>query len=74
MHRYLRLMAPCRPNPIATTMCKMVSVDEENGIIPLEYIDPRPRTLRCHGNRQRSAGTVAPVCWPRIPQMNLEAG
>ena len=31
--------APCRPNPIAITACKMISVDEEAGIIPLEYID-----------------------------------
>ena len=36
--------APCRPNPIATTVCKMVSVDEENGIIPLEYIDAEDGT------------------------------
>jgi len=36
--------APCRPNPIATTVCKMVSVDEENGIVPLEYIDAEDGT------------------------------
>lgn len=31
--------AEYRPNPIAITVCKMISVDEENGIVRLEYID-----------------------------------
>jgi tRNA-Thr(GGU) m(6)t(6)A37 methyltransferase TsaA len=31
--------AEYRPNPIAITACKMVEVDEKNGIVRLEYID-----------------------------------
>lgn len=31
--------APYRPNPIATTVCKIREVDEEQGLIRLEYID-----------------------------------
>ena len=31
--------AEYRPNPIAITVCKMIAVGEENGIVPLEYID-----------------------------------
>ena len=31
--------APYRPNPVSVTTCKMLSVDQEQGRIPIEYID-----------------------------------
>ncbi len=31
--------APYRPNPIATTVCRIIEIDEEQGLVRLEYID-----------------------------------
>jgi tRNA-Thr(GGU) m(6)t(6)A37 methyltransferase TsaA len=31
--------AEYRPNPVAITVCKMVTVDDAQGVIPVEYID-----------------------------------
>lgn len=31
--------SPYRPNPIAVTICKIINLDIENGILDIEYID-----------------------------------
>ena len=31
--------APYRPNPVSVTTCKLLSVDQERGHIPVEYMD-----------------------------------
>ena len=36
--------SPYRPNPVALSVCEMISVDAANGLIPVQYIDAEDGT------------------------------